>query len=116
LVPIVLIGVALLNILWYATHRIAPALRVLQFLMVLFVVSGVIGTVQHFLGNVTYEQESDPSLSGSDLYQRALMGSTPALAPGTMIQLGLVGLLFLFRHPRLSPTRKEDSHLEHTAS
>jgi len=40
-----------------------------------------------------------PSLGGSELYMKALMGATPLLAPGTMIQLGLVGLAFAFRHP-----------------
>jgi hypothetical protein len=30
------------------------------------------------------------------------MGATPLLAPGIMLQLGLVGLLFTFRHPALA--------------
>jgi hypothetical protein len=69
--------------------------------MWLFVLSGITGLVLHFRGNILFEQESDPSIAGTALLHRALMGATPTLAPGTMIQLGLVGLVFLFRHPRL---------------
>ncbi len=37
------------------------------------------------------------------------MGSTPTLAPGTMVQFALIGLLFAFRHPRLSAASTEST-------
>ena len=114
LVPVALIAVSLIAIGWYALVKSPTSIRVLQLVMVLFLVSGGTGTIQHFRGNVEHERESDPSLSGVDLYKRAMMGSTPALAPGTMIQLGLIGLLFTFRHPNLVPKRNEDSPTERT--
>jgi len=30
------------------------------------------------------------------LFREAMMGATPALAPGAMIQIGLIGLLYAF--------------------
>ena len=33
----------------------------------------------------------DPALHGLDLFWSALRGATPALAPGAMAQLGLIG-------------------------
>jgi hypothetical protein len=72
-----------------------------QGVMVLAFVSGGVGVIQHFLANLEYAAESDPSLSGKALYLEAIWGSTPALAPGTMVQLALLGLAFTFRHPRL---------------
>jgi hypothetical protein len=107
LVPLALIGVAALTVLWYGVSRSAVSLRVLQAMMILFVASGVFGLLLHFRGNVAYERDSNPSLSGRALYQAAVLGSTPTLAPGAMIQLGLVGLVFTFRHPRLR-SRSED--------
>jgi FtsH-binding integral membrane protein len=101
LVPVFLIGAALLTVGWVAVSRHHASLRLLQAVMWLFVLSGIAGLVLHFRGNILFEQESDPSIAGTALLHRALTGATPTLAPGTMIQLGLVGLVFLFRHPRL---------------
>jgi hypothetical protein len=43
-----------------------------------------------------------PALSGMALYRKAIVAkSPPALAPGAMIQLGLIGLAYTFRHPAL---------------
>ena len=41
-------------------------------------------------------------MRGLELVWEALKGATPALAPGAMAQLGLVGLAFAYRHPLLS--------------
>jgi hypothetical protein len=105
-VPLALLACELLVLAWYAATKAPHALRVHRAMMVAFVLSGGVGAIQHFRGNVAYEKDSDPSLSGMALYRRALSGSTPSLAPGTMVQLGLLGLLFAFRHPRL--VRGED--------
>jgi hypothetical protein len=80
--------------------------------MALFIVSGCVGVVQHFLGNIDYARDSNPSLAGLELYKEALVGATPALAPGTMVQLGLVGLLFAYRHPAAKggPTAPEEQN------
>jgi hypothetical protein len=108
LVPVVLIAVALLVLAFYAVTRGAGSIRALQLVMALFVASGVVGAIQHFRGNVVYERDSNPSLSGLELYKSAMMGSTPALAPGAMIQLGLIGLLFTYRHPSLGRAKANE--------
>lgn len=101
LVPVVLVAVGLGATVWCLVAPNPVSIRTLQAIMALFLVSGIAGFILHYIGNVSYERESDPSISGAELYRRAFTGSTPSLAPGTMIQLGLVGLLFTFRHPRL---------------
>jgi len=108
LVPIVLDGVALVVLAWYCVRRSAAAVRALQVTMVAFLLSGVIGVWLHFQGNIGYERDSNPSLSMRELVRAAIWGSTPTLAPGTMIQLGLVGLVFAFRHPKLRPMNSDD--------
>lgn len=100
-----MIAVALLLAGWVLASPSPASLRILRGMMWLFVLSGILGLILHFRGNITFEQESDPSIAGAALLRKAVMGASPTLAPGTMIQLGLVGLAFLFRHPRLQ-TRK----------
>jgi hypothetical protein len=105
LLPIILIAIAIVLTALVAVRPGAGLLRGFVALMALFVLSGFIGVVQHFRGNVRDAGESNPSLSGSALYREAVMGTTPALAPGAMLQLGLIGLLFTFRHPVLRGTQ-----------
>jgi hypothetical protein len=42
-------------------------------------------------------------LAGWELFKEAMTGATPALAPGAMVQLGLIGLAWSYRHPALVP-------------
>jgi hypothetical protein len=77
-------------------------LKVFQVLMVLYLVIGVLGVYLHFRGNVEFATERDPSLSGLKLVWKALRGATPALAPGALAQLGLLGLLYTYRQPTLT--------------
>jgi len=102
LTPILLVALAILIVAWCALRPTPIGLRALQSMMFLFLLNGVAGVFIHFRANVSWERESNPSLGGSELYMKALMGATPLLAPGTMIQLGLVGLAFAFRHPAFS--------------
>jgi hypothetical protein len=78
----------------------AVSIRLLQAVMVLFVVSGVVGVWFHFQATTEFQLEMDPSLRGWALFRKAIVAKAPpALAPGAMIQLGLIGLAYTFRHP-----------------
>ena len=55
----------------------------------------------HLKSNVEFERELNPAVGGFDLAVDVLMGAMPALAPGHMIQLGLLGFLVMLRHPAL---------------
>lgn len=99
LLPLVLLGAALLTLGWIALAPTQPGIRAWQALMLLFVVSGMLGVILHYRGNVQWELERMPGTGGWDLFKRAIMGATPSLAPGTMLQLGLIGLLYTYRHP-----------------
>ena len=70
-------------------------------LMLSFALSGVVGFWLHYSGNVEFEREMAPAIGGVALVREAMMGATPALAPGTMILLAAVGLAFTYRHPAL---------------
>ena len=82
----------------------ASTLRIFQAMMWMFVVVGVLGLYFHFKGNLEFAIERDPSLSGFRLIWKALRGATPAFAPGALSQLGLLGLIYTYRHPALAPS------------
>ena len=74
--------------------------NLLRTIMAFFILSGVVGALLHFQVNMEFQLEMDPSLQGVNLYRKAILAKTPlALAPGAMIQLGLIGLAYTFRHP-----------------
>ena len=77
-------------------------LRMFQAMMVIYVLVGVLGVYLHLRGNVEFALERDPTLSGLRLLWKALRGATPALAPGALAQLGLLGFLYTYRHPALA--------------
>ncbi len=97
--PLALIAVSLVVLGWRVVDRRALGVRVFQGTMVLFVLSGVVGLWLHYVGNVEFEREIYPSLRGFDLFRESLTGATPTLAPGTMLELGLLGLAYTYRHP-----------------
>jgi hypothetical protein len=51
-----------------------------------------------------FELEMYPSMAGFELVRESMSGATPALAPGTMLVLALIGLTYSYRHPRLHVT------------
>jgi hypothetical protein len=75
--------------------------RLFQLAMVLAVAAGLVGLYLHYRGNAEFELESDATVKGVALVWAALRGATPALAPGAMVQLGLLGLILAHRHPAL---------------
>ena len=78
------------------------AIRTLRVVMIGFLITGVAGLVLHYRGNAEFELERVPTLGGLELVWEAVRGATPALAPGAMILIGLMGLLFCYRHPGLT--------------
>ena len=101
-VPLILMGLSLIVLGWCVVDRGTVSMRVFQGTMILFVVSGFVGFWMHYPGNAEFEREMYPTMEGLELLWEALRGATPSLAPGTMIQLGLLGLAYTYRHPALS--------------
>ena len=96
IVPLGLVGAGIVVVGWCAFTDSSASLRVLDVVMIAFILSGAAGVLLHFKGNVEWERERTPGISGSPLVRQALMGATPTLAPGTMLQLGLVGLIYSY--------------------
>ena len=81
----------------------SPAsLKLFRVVMAAFVFGGLLGLWLHLKGNIEFELERNSSLGGIELIWESLRGATPALAPGALSQLGLLGLAFTYRHPVLA--------------
>jgi TRAP-type uncharacterized transport system fused permease subunit len=106
LAPLVLAATMLLSLTWYrvsSSHRPVQAVR---WLSIVTAVSAAVGIYFHYMANVEWELETTPELHGFALFREVITGALPLLAPGTMLQLGLLGLVWAYRHPRLvDPTR-----------
>ena len=99
--PLVVLAAAFLSALLLLARPSRGSVRLFQGVMVLAVLIGALGFYLHYQGNSEFELEMDASLRGFPLIWSALRGATPALAPGALVQLGLLGLVSLFRHPLL---------------
>ena len=99
--PIALLGAGFAGGVVLAVHATPGAFRVFRYLMWLFMPAGGLGMYLHLKSNVEFERELNPAVGGFDLAVDVLMGAMPALAPGHMIQLGLLGFLVMLRHPAL---------------
>lgn len=104
-VPLALFLLSFPVLLFHAIVRRALTLRILQATMLMFVISGVVGCWFHYQAKREFKLETNPSLAGWELVREAIFTGTmpPVLAPGMMIQLGLIGLAYGYCRPSSSP-------------
>ena len=94
--PVVLIPAAIGVLIWHAAGRSATSRVTTKVLMVAFLIAGVLGIGLHFRGAAAFQRETNPSIGRWELVTRALKAKAPpVLAAGTMLELGLLGLLYL---------------------
>ena len=94
LIPLGLLVVGLIALAWQRLIGGMVATRSFRVVMVLFIIAGAVGVGLHYDSNVEFELEMYPTIEGMELFRQAAAGAIPALAPGVMIQLGLVGLAY----------------------
>jgi len=87
-----------------ATMRLArPSPRTVWWLrasMMPMMAAGATGAYLHYLGGVEFQADMDPTLSRWQLFWKVLhMQAPPMLAPGVLVQFGLLGLVSTYRDP-----------------
>jgi hypothetical protein len=101
--PLALITATLGVLLWQALKPGWPAVQCLRVLMAAMLAAGAIGIFLHYRANMEFQMEMSPGLGGIDLFLKTIRAKVPPpLAPGAMAQLGLLGLLYTYRHPLLT--------------
>lgn len=100
-VPLVLLVSGLVLVAVNLVCRQPVVLRIFRLAMLAYVLGGIVGFWFHIDGNMAFELEMNSKLTGWDLVSRTAGGALPVLAPGALVQLGLIGLLYTYRHPGL---------------
>jgi hypothetical protein len=101
LVPVVLIVAAVAAIAWQVIRNNPTSLRALEIIMALFVLAGFAGVAAHFRGSAEFQLELNPSMSTWELVEKIVRAKAPPLlAPGMMLQMGLLGLAYVYSDVR----------------
>jgi hypothetical protein len=96
-IPIALLAVGLLAVTADLFLARAWTQFLIQVTMVFVVGAGVLGVYFHFHGSREFQLEMDPQMRGATLIWHVLRAkSPPTLAPGSMIQLGILGLGYAY--------------------
>jgi hypothetical protein len=102
-IPLAVLAGGIFSLILQFVHPRVWTLMTVRFVMVLFIVCGLLGMYFHFRGSREFQLEMDPSMSGSALVWKVLHAkSPPTLSPGAMVQMGILGLgyAYLRRTPR----------------
>lgn len=108
-VPLMLLALGLVLLAVRLFYRGAIILRLFRLTMLAFVLGGIVGLWFHLSSNMEFELEMYPTLTGLELLSKALGGAMPALAPGALVQLGLIGFLYSYQHPALSREQTKEN-------
>lgn len=110
LIPLGVLGAGAFFLLWSSlSDRRSPRIGFVLVMLAL-VWTGGYGTWLHYLSNAEFKLEMDPELSGWSLFSAAMFArSPPALAPGALSLLGLLGLVLAHSRTTNSSIRKENS-------
>ena len=96
-VPLVLIVAAVAVLGWELRRHDMASRRAVQIVMGLFVLAGFAGFVAHFHGSAEFQLELNPDMGNWELMEKVLRAKAPPLlAPGMMLQMGLLGLAYMF--------------------
>jgi hypothetical protein len=107
-IPLTLETLAFAVLIWHFADPQAPSTRALRMIMGAFIAAGAAGIYYHLEGSAEFKLESNPALAGWALFWEAARSKNPpSLAPGIMIELGLLGLAYTFRHPALTRVRHQ---------
>ena len=108
LVPVVLIAIAIAILVWHVIRKDTASRAALLIVMAIFVLAGFAGFAAHFYGSAEFQLDLNPSMSTWELVEKVMRAKAPPLlAPGMMMQLGLLGLAYVFsdsRHRRSRTT------------
>jgi hypothetical protein len=99
-VPLFFIALTLMVIAAHVTIGGAGSILVLRVMMAFLLAAGALGVILHYRASMEFQLEMDPTMSGWTLLTKVLHAKAPpTLAPGVMAQLGLLGLVYTYRHP-----------------
>jgi hypothetical protein len=114
LIPLFAIGGALAIVVWHALRPSAASVTLIQIAMVVLLLAGLTGVALHFDGAAEFQREIDPTQGWWAVARKVVRAhAPPLLAPGVLVQLGLVGLIYSYRHPAVASLAARPEESEH---
>ena len=95
LIPVLCIGVALVNLCVLFYRRSQVAIHLFKLVLVLTTFSGVYGVYLHLQSNFEFEQDMKPTATNFELITESLSGALPTLAPMSLVVLACIGYSYL---------------------
>lgn len=96
-IPLVLLAAGLVALALDVVRARGWTRLLVQLTMVLVVAAGALGIYFHFHGSREFQLEMDPQMRGGTLVWHVMRAkSPPTLAPGSMVQLGILGLGYAY--------------------
>jgi hypothetical protein len=101
--PFAAIAIAAAGAVGRLTRPSAAGVRWLRLSMLPLLAAGVVGAYLHYLGGLAFQTDMDPTLPRWQMFWKVVrMQAPPTLAPGVLIQLGLLGLASTYRDPLIT--------------
>jgi hypothetical protein len=102
LIPLALLALGIVGVILDLIVSRRWTRGIVQALMALLIVAGLLGVYLHYQGSREFQLEMDASMSGMNLMWHVLRAkSPPTLAPGAMVQMGILGLGYAYLRRRL---------------
>lgn len=96
-IPIALLGAGLCVVAADFVLARSWTQLLIQLTMVLVIAAGILGVYFHYRGSREFQLEMDSQMRGATLVWHVLRAkSPPTLAPGSMIQIGVLGLGYAY--------------------
>ena len=97
LIPLTLLGLGIVGVILDLILSRRWTRTIVQTVMALFIVAGLLGVYLHYQGSREFQLEMNATMTGMDLMWHVLRAkSPPTLAPGSMVQLGVLGLGYAY--------------------
>ncbi len=96
-IPLGVLAAGLAALALEFSYRRVWTLAAVRFIMAVFIFAGLLGMYFHFRGSREFQLEMDPSMGGTRLLLHVLRAkSPPTLSPGTLVQMGILGLGYAY--------------------
>jgi hypothetical protein len=103
LAPFATIAIAVAGAVGRLARPSAASVRWLRLSMLPLLAAGVAGAYLHYLGGVAFQTDMDPTLPRWQMFWKVVrMQAPPTLAPGVLVQFGLLGLASTYRDPLIA--------------
>jgi predicted membrane channel-forming protein YqfA (hemolysin III family) len=102
LIPLVMLGLGIVGVILDLILSRRWTRTIVETVMALLIVAGLLGVYFHYAGSREFQREMDPAMTGMTLVWHVLRAkSPPTLAPGAMVQMGILGLGYAYLRRRL---------------